>query len=145
MNKADWEYVSQSVIEVFDQIGYCPAHYFSQEDELERDERGKLQRAYKAGVRVSALFSSDDYTDPDINQDTARMNSGRVNGYIKVVAKQLLDAGIIPKLNDAIDIADVFGRTTRYIIMGEAQGNESRDIGIKFRVTSAEKSGGGGE
>ena len=145
MNKADWEYISQGVIEVFDQIGFCPAYYFSQEDELERDERGKVIRAYKSGVRVNALFSSDDYTDPDINQDPARMNNGRVNGYIKIIAKQLIDAGILPKLNDAVDIVDVFGRTTRYLLMGEAQGNESKDIGIKFRVTRADLAGGGGE
>lgn len=144
MNKADWEYISQGVAEVFEQIRYQPAYYFAQEENLERDERGKIIRKYRPGLRVSALFSSDDFTDPDINQDTARMNSGRVNGYIKVIAKQLLDAGITPNLNDAIDISDAFGRTYRYIIMGEAQGNESRDIGLKFRVTRADHAGGGG-
>ena len=144
MNKADWEYISQGVIEVFDQIGYSAAYYFSQEEGLKRDERGKIIRKYRPGVRVAALFSTDDYTDPDINQDTARMNSGRVNGYVKVVAKQLIDANITPKLNDAVDIVDVFGKATRYILMGESQGNEARDIALKFRVTRADLAGGGG-
>ena len=135
MMTLDSDYISDSYIELYGVMN-PPMKYIPFDDSLGKTKTGKIIFKFfeDKAIDLHASFSENEALDPDIAND----GTGRYDASIRIVAKELLSAGIIPKVKDAIDVVTPFW-TRRYIVMGFANPPAPSSLFVVVNVTDIDK------
>jgi hypothetical protein len=135
MNNADREYVSLGFIDVFKEIGLEMDYVPLDNVNTMRDYTGQIKPIYldNQKVKINAVFEYSKAEDVEISGEY------RVDAKIKIVLKQLTDAGVTPQFKDAIDAPSITGENERYVVIGFDKRVEMNDIFVRLLVSKYDR------